>query len=315
MLFSAQLCSYSRILTGGTNMKQIIFIIIICAASFAVVAQDTPPKTFNEMSYEELKAVDQAPLDKKAKKSLKKALIKAKKAERAAIQAKKKRLKREAKAEKKRRAAATKKLKKITKYYRATSINKDEFTTNYEIKGPNITERMDWNNLFFSMQKIPIYALAAEIEPGDMGTTLVLGVAVRKEVAGINSFRLEILGKSIAQYADENNIWPQYNAALLKGGKKRGVESVSKKIGECTFENCVFMEIFAIELQLDDIEEMVQTRSELAVRVSAENASNLIIRIPFSYLTGFLWKFSEMDSQFNHYLPLVEEAKQFVLSR
>jgi len=61
-------------------------------------------------------------------------------------------------------------------------------------------------------------------------------------------FRLDVLGKSVSKYAHENNIWPKYNSALLKGAKKRTVENVNRKIGECTSEKCVFTEVFVVKL-------------------------------------------------------------------
>jgi len=60
---------------------------------------------------------------------------------------------------------------------------------------------------------------------------------------------------------------------------------------------------------------MVRAKSNLAVRFGARHASNMIVEVPFSYLTGFLWRFSEADSHFQQYRDIANEAKQYMLSR
>jgi len=305
-------------------MQKLFIVFILLTFSTFSWAEELS-KSFTEMTLTELQHVDTATLDKKAKKSHKKALSAAQKAEKkrlraeakaekARLRAEKKHLKAEAAAKRKQEKAAAKKLKKVNKYYKNTTIKKDEFTTNYEVDGPLISPQGDWDNLFFNIFVGPKKALGAVIEPADMKVTLALLVNVEKKVEGINVFRLELSNKSIADYAHKRNIWPNYNSALLKGAKTRTVETFKRVVGDCTIEKCVFNESFFVQLELNDIRLSVQNRSDLAIRVSGNNTNNLVLNIPFAYMVGFIDRFSEIDTRYQDLKQVATDARNFILN-
>jgi len=295
-------------------MKQIVFILLFVGLSFTAQAQDAAIKPFSEMSYEELMNVDQASLDKKAKKALKKALSKAKKAEKARQRAEKKRLKAEAQAEKKRQRVAAKKLKKTTKVYSSTVIGKDEFSAFIEVVGPQNFVRKGQASDLFDMQPVPKYSLISLIDPQSGTHELKAYIHTSVNDPEFNSGRLMFLGISAEEYARRKGFWKDFQTASLSGGVQRNVLRIRQSAESCTDIACYFDEDVAVELNAIDLKNALRAKSELAFKLSGKRGSPVIVRIPYSYLVGYAWKLSELNSSMAEFSELSREGRAYILN-
>jgi len=294
-------------------MKQILFILLIFSVSFATQAVDELTKSYSEMSYEELKAVDKAALDKNAKKALKKALSKAKKAERTRIKAEKKVLrarekeaKAKLKAEKKHmaieakkklkaRKAAQRRLNYINDVHKGTSISKDEFEANIKIRGKSGTQS-DYATISALGNGGSLkYFIRGYYNPTTSTGNFQLYVTVKfSEVVPQDA--LEAFDVSPAAYASKKGWWKNYNRAALSGGKSRKVHEIDQYAKDCAYY-CNFYEDIAIVLDLKDIANSVENRANLRIKLSSRKTKSIIINIPYDYMLGYLLRLSETDSR------------------
>lgn len=293
-------------------MKNLMLVIIFMVCACAASAQDTP-KSFDEMTYEELQRIEADTLSKQAKKVFKKALKKAKRAEEKRIKAEEKRLHAIRKAQQKRDKAIQKRLKKVRKYYDHTSLNRDEFSANIEVAGPLISSNMDWTNLFFGSRLQPKFALVAILNPQNNETSFHMPVSMYTSVSGLSLPSLQLLDITPAEYASIKNIWPDHHQAYLTGGIARDVTIFEQEVDECTVENCYFLERFSVQLRLNDILDAVKRRSELAVKINAHNEPAMVVRVRFEYLLGFIDRLSEANGKFSELGQIAAKGRDHII--
>lgn len=292
-------------------MKHILTIVFMVALSVSGAAQEVV-KPFDEMSYEELQQVAPETLSKQAKKVYKKALKKAKYAERARQKAEEKRQRAIGRAQQKREKAIRKRLKKVNKYYDNTAIVADEFSVITRVRAPVLSPTADWNSLFFGAKNQPQYSLVANVKP-DGNKSIVLRLAVNSHIQGLSIHSLETLDILPEEYATLKHLWPNHHTALVTGGAKRTVKTVTQRENGCTIEDCYFLERSAVYLKLSDITDAVVRRAPLAVKVLADNEQATIVRLPYAYLLGFIERLAEAHSQFADLKEMAADGRTYLI--
>jgi len=295
-------------------MKQLLVIIALLAITLTAEAQTEQSKPYNEMTLEELKAVNVKKLAKTEKKAHKKALRTAQKAHKKALRAARKAEKAHKKAVAKRKKAAQKKLKKVHKVYHATKIAKDEFSTYVEVVGPlNFTRKANIHDIF-SSNPVPQYSLISLINPDTDEHQLQAYVHTGVHDPNFTSDRLIVLGISAEEYARRKGFWRNFHTAALSGGAKRRVLPVRQSADSCKELYCNFEEDVSIQLKTEDLLTALHTKNGLAFRLSGERGDPEVVRIPYSYLVGYALRLSELNSNQGKLSELAQAGRNHILN-
>ncbi len=297
-------------------MKYFLITIMLLVASAGLHASDDQAKSYEEMTLEELQAVNTKALDKSAKKAHKKALRDAKKAakaaqkaerkrqkaaqraERARQKAEKKRLAKLAKMKRKTQKRAQKKLNYINKVYNGTSIIKDDFEANIQIRGRDGSQ-YDSDIIYVLGNGGRIrYFLRSFYNPQSNNIVLQAYVTIKfSEV--VNEAMLAEHHLTAAAYATQQGWWKKYSLAALRGGIGLEVKRIRSYTDNCAYY-CAFYEDIAITLDLEAVQKAVYQQQDLAMKISSKYAPPLVLNIPHDYMVGYLLRLSETDSRLSH---------------
>lgn len=259
------------------------------------------PKPFEEMTLEELRAVETDSLTKEQKKHHKNILKAAKKAEKARLKAEKARLKAEEKRRKeeekklrKARSKAAKRVKYIDKVRRETVIFKDDFAAHIAIRGDKKVNRVTSFSEAMTIPDATFFSLHALYYPQD--NSLVLQAFVLMETREMLSEEdAAKMAKRPLRYANRAGVWRNYNRATLRGGKEVETAPLDRR-AEVEYGVGKFQEDLRVGISMEDIKTAVAEGRDLDFKLYANRAPSLIITIPYDYLLGFGMRLSDLGS-------------------
>lgn len=290
-------------------MRAFTIILICLFLSLPSLAQDT--KSFDEMTYQELQAVDAGTLSKADKKLYKKALRTAQKAEKKRIAAEKKAEKKRIAAEKKaaraREKAEAKRLRAETKarekhnkriykqielvsdVYTGTKILRDEFEAFIEVVGPRYPRDHAW-----LLARDPIdFHFRAFFYPASQELLLRLVTSRELVFPEITPENVDSFRGGPERYLSRQGYWHYYSRATLRGGIELEVEPLEKYLYACNSIQCEFREDLGITLTMDVLLHPLEKQEALRIKVSGVKGHEYFIGLSPGIIIGFLKKLSE----------------------
>lgn len=304
-------------------MRRFTTLIFIGALLFSapVYGQDEP-KPFEQMTIEELHAVDTKSLTKNDKKAHKKALKAAKKAE-------KKRIKEEKKAERKRRRAEQKRLKReakereannkevrrqikmVSDVYEETRILRDDFEAFIEIVGPKYPRKFAW-----LLVRDPVdFHFRAFFYPANQELQLRLVSSSELSVPEVTPANVDSLRGGPERYMTRNRYWHYYRRATLRGGVELEVEPLAKYLDKCNTLTCEFREDVGLTLTMDDLTEPLESQEFLQIKISGARGHEYLIGLSPGLIIGFLKKLAETGALDDNMQAVVNTAEITLHSR
>ena len=283
---------------------------LLAFLTFATTAVALAPPPYEQMTYEQLKQVDQSKLLKAEKKAWKKAFRKAakthRKVEKKKAKAKEKRRKLEEKARKERKKLLAKRLKEYERSYSKTRILMDEYEPHIQIIGNRTSWQANSSLNFILSRPVPTeYFMRAFYNPNTQTLTL--------QVYCIKSFteKIPVTPEGVPltspmQYAAYANWWGNYYKATLRGGSGRKIIAITKNAKNSAGSYYNFYEESAIYIDTEDLFQSIRNNENLSIKVSTRSKTPVLITLTPDYIAGFIKKLSEVDSRLAHFAKTAE---------
>ncbi|NVJ69657.1 MAG: hypothetical protein HWE08_04845 [Alphaproteobacteria bacterium] len=252
------------------------------------------PKPFEEMTLEELRAVETDGLTKEQKKHHKKILKAAKKAEKARLKAEKKRRKAEAKAIRKHNKKVDKLLGRIEKTFLRSTIYRDDFEAYTRITGPYDTNSptLFGANDYLIAQR---FWLESYYDPASDEIPIRLYISDKIEVDELNDQSIQSIKGPPERYVGRHHGWNNFVRATLRGGAIRQLQPSKRYLDTCTVIKCYFREEFYIELDDDDLLDALLRVETLDIKISDPSGEHYIFSLPAAYTIGFFKRFGDLQ--------------------
>lgn len=290
---------------------RILVTLLLCLAFLTVAATaEEAAKPFDQMTLEELQAVDSKALPRDAKKLFKKALKSAKKAEKQRIRAEKKAEKARIRAEKKRLRAEEKRLKAERKRKKAEARRMKEAKEVAARRLAFIKSTYDETAVFEAgYGRLSIQGQQASHYDSFMLTALgtnsarvhyqmqistdtdfnTLNPQLHISVSrGIPVEREEFERVGPMKYAKRHGVWRRYRQASTRTGARRALHPTDRYVEGNCYSLCYFLEEVAIDLSIEDIMSAIQNGQGMSIRLHSHRAPTLFVDIAYDYLVGLM---------------------------
>lgn len=290
--------------------------LLLCLAFLTVAATaEEAAKPYDQMTLEELQAVDSKALPRDARKLFKKALRAAKKAEKQRIRAEKKAEKARIRAEKKRLRAEEKRLKaerkrkkavaKRIKRTKEVAIERLAFiksiydeTAVFEAGHGRLSFQGQQASHYDSFMLIALDTTSARVHyqmqmSTDAGFNTLnpqLHIRVSRGLA-VETEEMDRLGPM--KYARRHGIWRRYQQATTRTGAKRALYPTDRYVEDNCYILCYFLEEVAINLSIEDIMGAIRGGQGMSIRLHSHSAPTLFVDIAYDYLVGFMARVSD----------------------
>ncbi len=277
-------------------------------------------KPFDQMTIEELRAVDTSDLSKTDKKLHKKLLKSAEKEEKKRIkvekraekkrqQAEAKRLKKEAKARKKRNKAVNKQLDMVTDVYLETEIVQDDFEAFIEIVAPYHP------GLFLGGRMPDDTHFRGFYYPSTDELLLRLVSSKQHMIEEITSENIQSIKGGAERYITKLGYWHNYRRATLRGGIELTVEPLARYNVDCHLVYCKFREDIGITLALDHLIPSLERLEILQIKVSNRKGKSHVISLPPGLIIGYLKKLDDAGALPEDMRTIVDASEEALVNR
>ncbi|TNE65018.1 MAG: hypothetical protein EP335_06455 [Alphaproteobacteria bacterium] len=255
----------------------------------AVATEQATPKTFSEMSLEELKAVNTKTLDREDRKAHKKALKAAKKAEKERLAAERKRLKEKAETEKFWAKQMKRHRDKYDASYNATRVGKKAYDADITALSRGV--RAGHHAYAWLWSRLPAngrdeHAILVEVE-----------------------YRAERRSGDTEPFELRSYHWRRYDRAAFDGGQRADISNYQRLVGTCSEYGCNLTESMEIALTHQQLVEAATKAGAINIKLWSGGGFKEYLNISGPTVQGYVMRIHDRTGLFGEAVDAISASE------